>query len=265
MCSARRALEQHVAFREGGGNGKRAGLDAIGDDGVLDRLQLVDAFDRDDRGAGAGDLGAHLVQHHAEVLDLGLARGVLDDGAALGERRRHHQVLAAGHGRHVEDDRRALQPLALDVDVAVIEDDLGAHRGEPLQVLIDRPRADGAAARLRHPGPTEARDQRAEHHDRRAHGLHQIVGRLELGLLRRRRADDHRALALDLAAELAQELGHGRHVLQLRDVLERAGPAGQERRGHHRQRGVLGAADGDVSNQAAAAFDDDLVHGSRPG
>ena len=45
--------------------------------------------------------------------------------------------------------------------VAVLDADLGAQRLEALQVLIDRPRADRAAARQRHLGATVARDQRA--------------------------------------------------------------------------------------------------------
>ena len=42
---------------------------------------------------------------------------------------------------------------------------------------IDRARADRASARRRNPRPPAAREQRAQHHERRAHGLDQIVGR----------------------------------------------------------------------------------------
>ena len=69
-------------------------------------------------------------------------------------------------------DRRAAQPLALDVDVpVVIERDLRAHRLEPLEVLIDRPRSDVAPARHRHPRPPVPRHQWPEHE----HALARIV------------------------------------------------------------------------------------------
>ncbi len=48
---------------------------------------LRHALDDDPRGAGAGDLRAHLVEAVGDVADLGLARGVLDHGGAVGERR----------------------------------------------------------------------------------------------------------------------------------------------------------------------------------
>ena len=42
-----------------------------------------------------------------EVDHLGLARRVLEQRRALGERRGHHQVLGAGDRHHVDDDARA--------------------------------------------------------------------------------------------------------------------------------------------------------------
>ena len=46
---------QHVAAGDRRRDQQRPGLDAIGDDGVLDRVQLVDALDGDERRAGAVD------------------------------------------------------------------------------------------------------------------------------------------------------------------------------------------------------------------
>ena len=148
-----------------------------------------------------------------------------------------------------------LQPLRLDIDVAVLERDLRAHRLEPLQVLIDRPRADRAPAGHRHARPPVARDQRPEHEHARAHRLHQVVRRLELGLLLagRRRDRERRAFVarLDVPAEHAQQLRHRPHVGELRDVLERRRPRRQQRRRQQRQRGVLGAADRDLAGRGA--------------
>jgi hypothetical protein len=89
----------------------------------------------------------HLVQHAAELLHLRLARGVDQRGAALGESSRHHQILGAGDGRHVEHDLGTLQATAaLGNDEAVGDLDARAERLETEQMLVDRPRADRAAA-----------------------------------------------------------------------------------------------------------------------
>ena len=79
-------------------------------------------------GAGAADLRAHRDQESREVDDLGLARGVFDDGLAFGERRGHHQVFGAGDGHGFEHQPRAAQPLGARADVAVLDLDVGAHR-----------------------------------------------------------------------------------------------------------------------------------------
>ena len=76
---------------------------------MLGAAQALDAFDRDASRAGALDLRAHGVEQAREVLDLGLARAVLEHGRAARERRRHHQVLGAGDGRHREAEARAAQ------------------------------------------------------------------------------------------------------------------------------------------------------------
>ena len=138
-------------------------------------------------------LRAHLVEHAPELFDLGLARRILQRRAPARQRRRHHQVLGAGDGHHVEDDGRAAQPPRARVDVAVLELDARPHRLQALEVLIDRARADRAAARQRHARAAVARDQRPQHQHRRAHGLDQLVGRLVFG--DRRRVDARDALA----------------------------------------------------------------------
>jgi hypothetical protein len=67
-------------------------------------LAALGALDVDDVGPRAVDLGAHLVEDPAELLDLRLARAVDEGRPPLRERRGHHQVLGAGDGRHVEVD-----------------------------------------------------------------------------------------------------------------------------------------------------------------
>jgi len=63
-----------------------------------------------------------------------------------------------------------------------------------------------------------------------------------------------------ISSVLVPSTVHRAHVGELRDVLERRGADRQQGRGEQWQRGILGAADGDLSYEALAAFDDDLVH-----
>ena len=76
---------------------------------LLDRLQLLDAFDLDRRRARADDVRAHAVEERGEVGDLGLARRVLDHRRALGEHRRVQEVLGGADARELEHDTRAVQ------------------------------------------------------------------------------------------------------------------------------------------------------------
>ncbi len=99
-----------AAARDRAGDQVGAGLDAIGQHVVLGAVQRLDAVDRDRVGARAGDPRAHRDQEIREVDDFGLARGVLEHRAAVGERGGHHEVLGAGHGDGLEDDARALEP-----------------------------------------------------------------------------------------------------------------------------------------------------------
>jgi hypothetical protein len=122
------------------------------------RIEL-DALHDDAIAARAVDLRAHLLEHVRELDHLGLARGVLDHRLALGEARGHQHVLRAVHGVEVERDAPADEPRRGRLDIAVVERELGAERAQALQVLIDRPHADRAAAGLGHARGAEAREQ----------------------------------------------------------------------------------------------------------
>ena len=106
-----RVLQQHVAAGHGHGHGVGAGLDAVGQHGMARAVQAVDALDHDARGAGAGDLGAHLVEAVGDVADLRLARGVLDHRGAAGERGRHQRGVGAADGDLGKVDLAAAQTL----------------------------------------------------------------------------------------------------------------------------------------------------------
>jgi hypothetical protein len=123
-------------------------------------------------------------------------------------------------------------------------------------------RADRAAAGQRDRGLAEAREQRAEHEDRRAHGLHQIVrclGRADRAGVERNGVG-LRLAALGLGAHVAQQLERGAHVLQARHVSQRDRIGRQQRGAEFGQRGVLGAGDDDFAFEPAAAADEEFVH-----
>ena len=200
---------------------KGSGLDAIGHHRVTRARKRLDPFDRDAVGSGALDARAHRDQHGRQIDDLGLPRRVLDDRLALGERCRHHQVFGAGHGHHVGDDARALQAPAFPIDardhVALLDRDGRAHRLQALDVLIDRPLPDRATARQRYMRFAEAGQHRAEHQDRRAHRLDEVVGGFERGNRIGAQRDPVLA-ALDRHAHAFEQLKHGADVAQVRHV-----------------------------------------------
>ncbi len=168
----------HGDIAAGGGHRceKRPGLDPVGHDRVCCTMQARHTFHRDPVGARAGNACAHGAQAAREVDDFRFVRGVFQDRRAFGKSRRHQQVFSSGDGRHVEDDGRAAQ-APRGIDVAVLEVDRRAHRLQALHVLVDGAQADRAAARQRHARLAAAREQWPQRKDRRAHRLHQFVGR----------------------------------------------------------------------------------------
>ena len=228
---------------------------------MLGAVQALDAFDDDAVGAVALDVCAHLDEQFGQVDDFGLARGVLQYGAALGQHGGHEQVLGAGDGDHVGADRRALQALGARHDEAVFDLDLGAQRGHALDVLVHRTLADAAAAGQRDAHFAKARQQRPQHQHGRAHGLDQFVGRFELVDLVCLQ-DDGFAILLGAHTHQAQQLEHGVGVVQRRHVGQ-AHRVGREQTGAENGQGrVLGAGDDDFALEPAAAGDAQLVHQS---
>src|SRR6266511_2521068 len=257
------ALDGDVAAGERPRDEERPRLDPVRDDRVIERTQRRDALDAELVRARALDPRAHPDERGGEVRHLRLAGAVSQDRAALRERRRHHHVLGAGHRLAVEGEDRAVQAAARRrrLDVAVLEPDLGPEGGEPLQVLVDRPRADGAAARERDARPSPAGDERPEHEDGRAHRLHELVGRLRPD--RGGDAERHlarRGAALDRTAHVTEQLPERPHVREIGDVADRVIALREQRGGDHGQRGVLRARDVHAPAERHASFDDDLVH-----
>ncbi len=105
------------------------------------------------------------------------------------------------------------------MDVAGFDRNLGAHRLQTFDVLINRTRTDAATARQRYSRFAEAGQQRAQHQDRCAHGFHHFVRRFQIGdgvALQR-----HEMAVLGrLQSHLAQQLQYGRYIVQVRHVAQ---------------------------------------------
>ena len=114
----------------------------------------------------------------------------------------------------------ALEPARCAEAIGAVGDHLGAERLEREQVGIDAPAADHVAARQRHVGAAEARQQRAGEQDRGADALREP-------LVERRRADVGGAHAdlvalrpVDLGTEVDEQLEHRLDVADARHVAE---------------------------------------------
>ncbi|MNI68129.1 hypothetical protein D3C73_1238040 [compost metagenome] len=106
--------------------------------------------------------------------------------------------------------------------------DFRAQRGQALDVLVHRPLADGAAARQADAGFAEAGQQRAQHQDRRAHRLDQVVRRFQVVDLVGLQRDHAVCAALGPHAHARQQAQHRGRVIQVRHVGERERVGGQE-------------------------------------
>ena len=158
---------------------ERRRFDAVGDHRVLNRVEVLDALDRDGRAAGPGHLGTHPVQEGGEVRDLGLPRGVLDHGRALREDAGHERVLRCaptlGNSSMICVPRR-WSALGLDVAVRELEHAAPSSRGPAGACRSGRARS----RRHRAARPAPGRSGRAAGRARRTkHAApHQLVRRL---------------------------------------------------------------------------------------
>ncbi|MNV28558.1 hypothetical protein D3C71_1197510 [compost metagenome] len=235
-------------------------------------MQGGDAFDGDGFRAGAGDLGTHGDQAIRQIDDFRLARSIVDDGRALGERRCHQQHMGRTDGDLGESVLRA-DETALGgryVDITAVNLDLGAKRCKAFEEEVDRTRADGATTGQRDAGLAFTRQKRADDPEGGTHLRDQLIrsggvdngaaGELygagvAVGLAFAATVDGN----IDaVVAENAQKL---LDVCQMRHVFKRQGVAGQKRGDHQRQGGVLGAGNRNDAVQLVAAGNANAIHG----
>ena len=117
-------------------------------------LQLVDPSTSIREVPAPRTLGAHRAQEVGEVAHLGLARRVLDDGRALGQRRRHQQVVGRGVARVLEHDAgpdQAGRPARVPRRSRGEDSKRAPMAVEPVHVEVDRAVAEVVAAGHRAP------------------------------------------------------------------------------------------------------------------
>ena len=123
------------------------------------RRQRLDPSTSMRDGARPPDGGPHGAEVLRQVADLGLAGGVLDHRRALGERRRHHEVVGRRVARVVEHDagadERGPDPPGADrpIDEAVGRLEVGPHGGQAVHVEVDRAASRSRRRRASRRGP----------------------------------------------------------------------------------------------------------------
>ena len=111
---------QQVSSGERARDDESAGFNSIGNNAMTRAMQLFHPLHADGVRARAFDPGAHLVEQRRQVADFRLARTILQNGFAFGQRRRHHQIFGSRHRDLFEDDARAFQALGPRFDVAML-------------------------------------------------------------------------------------------------------------------------------------------------
>ncbi len=207
-------------------------------------------------------LRAHGDQEVGQVDHFRLARGVLQDAAAVGQGSGHHDVLGTGHADGIKEEVGATQAAfrRLGLDVAAFDVDGRAHGFKATDVQVDRTRTDGATARQGHFGFAETGNHRAEHQDRGTHGFHQLI-RGDQGL-DGARVDFNRQLFVDhrLDAHATEQLDHGGDVVQVRQVGHGHRAITQQGRCQDRQGGVFRTGNADLAIKAGTAGNNQFIH-----
>ena len=177
-----RAAHEDVAAGGQGRGGPGSGLVAVGQGGVVVAGQLVHALDDDGAVLVDEDDGAHLLQHGDEVNNLGLNRGVAQNGLALGAHAGEQNLLGSAYGGVVQHDLGALQTLfghdQGGAGLVVLLDD-GAELTQRGHVVVDGAVTDLAAAQVGDARGAQGMQQRAHHQNRNTR-----VTAEELNLLR---------------------------------------------------------------------------------
>ena len=227
-------------------------------------VKALDTLDTDTPRTLAFNARTHLDEHFSQVADLGLLCRVFQHGFAVGQGGCHHKIFGTCHSHHVCGEVASLQAFQAWCQsghhVAMLDDNLGAHGLQTLDVLVHRPRANRATAGQRDRGSAKTCQQRAQCQHRSTHCFHQVIGRL--WLVQPARIDAHgtgvvlagRAL-LGVHAHVANQLEHGRHILQPRHIGQGDRLAAEQRCAQLGQGGVFGPRNINGAGERLTALD----------
>ena len=120
--------------------------------------------------------GTHFIEQFGEVLDLGLHSSVFDRRFAF---REAAAIITFSVPVTVTFSKSTVFPIKTALwstgdDVAGFERNVGTQLLKSLQMQVDRPRTDRAAAGKTDLCLTESREQRAESQHARTHGFNEI-------------------------------------------------------------------------------------------
>ena len=232
-----------------------AGLDTVRDDAHLRILKIPAPLHPEGSRPFPLHGSPHGPQGLRQVHDLRLPGGVLQDGLSFRQRRRHEEVLRGAHGGKIQIDPPRPKPGGLRMDRSVDQVEGGPHLRETLQMEIDGTAADGAPPGKRENRPAAAshqgtQDQRGGPHlpDQRRGGFPSKFLRDVQGhpLTRELHPDP----------QMAQQIRHGADVVQIGNPIQgEPTPPKEQRRGHHREGGVLRPLRGEAPPQGGPSLD----------
>ena len=254
-----RVTAEDLAAGNRRGHQESPGFNTVRQHTVDAAAQALHAFDGNAIATLACDFCAQRVQEVGGIDNLRLASGVFNNRRSLRKRRCAHDGYGGADAHLIHHNMRAFQATAdRGFDITFFQFDLGAQLLQTANMQIDRTRADSAAARQRNLPLTETCHQRAQRPDRGAHGFHQIVRSTEY--IDRAGVNPYRTIALDLRAQLAQQLHGGIDVFQLRYVLDLYRLFGKQRGKEDWQGGVLCTRNGDFALKASRPLNTEFIH-----
>ena len=254
-----RVTAEDLAAGNRRGHQEGAGFDTVRQYTVYAATQTLHAFDGNAIGALAFDFRAQRVKEVGGIDNFRLARGVFDNRRPLREGRCAHDSYGSADAHLIHHDMRAFQATVdRGFDITFFQFDLGAQLFQTANVQVDRTRADGAAAWQRNLSLTKTRYQRAQRPDGGTHGFHQVVRSTEY--INRTGVNPYRTIALNLRAQLAQQLHGGIDIFQLRYVLDLYRLFGKQRGKEDWQGGVLCTRNGDFALKASRPLNTEFIH-----
>lgn len=139
-------LDGELTPGDGGQTDEGPDFHEVGPDPEGTTLEFLDSPDVQDVGADSADLGAHGIEHVAQVLDMGFAGTVFQDGGALGQAGGHDGVLGGRDTGLVHEDFQSDQFVGLEF-VGTVDIHPGAQGSQGQEVGVQPPAADDIAAR----------------------------------------------------------------------------------------------------------------------